>query len=560
MHDDVSQHAVSCRMSQLFFDSLADELGERPDVILGEMDVKADVAAVAVTYPESGALFFDVSEPATPRFLSWYRGEECDQTLLDVNCGAFVDLSSDGRLAFLAIQTFTPFPIGRNTPERPRVSFPGVQVIDLADTRNPRLAGTYPIVSQGGVHTTRSHVIPEGPGPRDPGEYVFSIANGVGIDIGRVERDGDEVSVVPWNTIFLGDAHDTFVQNDPTTGRTYLYVAEGFQLGFSIWDVTDPADVQEIARWDLTPQCPEDWYAHTIDVTHRGGRRYVTMPAEILDIGEQLDEYQAAGCGRIWGNGDQPGPLWIVDATDLGRLGQPGDTDDTLRQKSEATLVTTWTNPAGRAGGHLTFSPHNQQIVGDRIFLSHYHAGVFALDASAAFAGRPERPVEIGFAVPSGPEIRPVFEPAFTPLQPFFSEHAPVRPDVWDMVVYKGRILAADMRGGLYSFGLEEQHVDPIDIAGPRLSLRVRYRARRSSRGRCAPGPITVVVGGRDSRRVRRADFFSGRRRVARDRRRPFRARVPRAALRRGRVNALRARVVMRDGRQVTLSRRVRAC
>lgn len=558
LHADVAQHGFSCRMRQVFFDSLADELGARPDLILGEMDVKADLAAVAVTYPESGVLLFDVSDPATPRFLSWYRGEECDQALLDVNCGAFVDLSSDGKLAFLAIQTFTPFPIGRGTPERPRLSIQGVQVLDLADPARPRLAGTYPVVSQGGVHTARSHVIPAGTGPRDPGEYVFSIANGVGIDIARVERDGGDVNLVAWNTILIGDAHDTFIQDDPITGRTYLYIAEGFQLGFSIWDVTDPGDVDELARWDLTPECGEDWYAHTIDVTNRDGRRYVTMPAEILDLGEQLEEDQAEGCGRVWGNGDQPGPLWIVDASDLGRLGQPGDSQETLKAKSAATLVTTWTNPAGRAGGHLTFSPHNQQIVGDRIFLSHYHAGVFALDASAAFAGRGERPAEIGFVVPHGAETRPFFEPAFPPLQPFFSEHAGVRPDVWDMVFYKGHVLAADMRGGLYSFALEE----PAAPAEPRLrlALRLRFRARRTGAGRCATGDVTARLTGRDVGRVRRVDFLAGRRRVASDRRHPFRAVVRRNALRRGRVNTLRARVVLRDGRRVTVSRRVRAC
>ena len=76
------------------------------------------------------------------------------------------------------------------------------------------------MLSEGGVHTVRSHVIPEDPkddGPRDPGEFVFSLANGVGIDIARISRSGGGITLEPWNFITLGEggAHDTYIQNDP---------------------------------------------------------------------------------------------------------------------------------------------------------------------------------------------------------------------------------------------------------------------------------------------------------------------------------------------------------
>ena len=59
-HSNLAQHRFRCRMRQVFFDSLEDELGARKDVVLGEMDVKKDLAAVAVTFPESGVVLFDV--------------------------------------------------------------------------------------------------------------------------------------------------------------------------------------------------------------------------------------------------------------------------------------------------------------------------------------------------------------------------------------------------------------------------------------------------------------------------------------------------------------------
>ncbi|MDP8949814.1 MAG: hypothetical protein M3N00_06165, partial [Actinomycetota bacterium] len=41
-HLDIDQHRFACRMRQVFFDGLGEELGARRDVVLGEMDVKND--------------------------------------------------------------------------------------------------------------------------------------------------------------------------------------------------------------------------------------------------------------------------------------------------------------------------------------------------------------------------------------------------------------------------------------------------------------------------------------------------------------------------------------
>jgi hypothetical protein len=77
-----------------------------------------------------------------------------------------------------------------------------------------------------------------------------------------------------------------------------------------------------------------------------------------------------------------------------------------------------------------------------------------------------------------------------------------------------------------------------------RLRLHVRRLGRRRAR-------VRVMGGG--TRLVRRVDFIRGRKRVARDRRRPFR-RVIRLGPRRSR---LRARILLLDGRRVTRTRRV---
>lgn len=461
-HLDISQHHASCRMEQVAFLSLVDELGSE---VLGEMDIKAGIAAVAVTFPQAGILFFDVRDPRNPVFLSRYRSSECEGQVIDVNCGAFVDLSADGKWAFLSLQQITLVPGRTPDLQAPGPAPPGVELVDATDPRRPKLADVLPIASEGGVHTSRSHVIPEGLAPdAAPGEYVFSVANGLGIAVSRVEPGLLGARMLAFlQLIPIDDVHDMFIQNDPIDRRTYMYVAAGFDSGFYVFDVTDPGgDTPLKAEWDLTPRCERDWYSHTIDVTTRGSKRYVTLPAELFDLGKQSEEDQAEGCGTVFGNGDRPGPLWIVDASDLGALG-PADalddaaaeeaTDAELERRSQEALVATWTNAADHPGGYLTFSPHNQQIVGDRIYLSGYHSGVTVLDASAAFAGQKgARPVEVGFIVPSGDPVRPLYAQAVAPAIAGFSKVPATRPLVWDQVFYDGHVFAADMLGGFYSF------------------------------------------------------------------------------------------------------------
>ena len=488
-HQQIAQHAgFKCAVTQRQFLPLVKELTDafgREDVVLGEMDVKADIAAVAVTFPRSGAVFFDVEDPAKPKLLSIYRGGECDAQPIDINCGAFIDLAADGKVAYLSVQNLSSLPDPSPTSGRPGTS--GVEVLSLADPRNPQLVQIYTVTAGvTGTHTSRSHVIPAAPpsgpnGARAPGEYIFSNQNSVGVNIAKVERlPGGLPQVRFVNLIRASALHDTFIQNDPTDNRTYLYLADGFGINsaFVVYDVTDPAAPRRLGQWDLTPECEDDWYAHTIDVTTRNGHRYVTMPAELFADGDQEEGEAEPTCGRAQadgtkplGNGNLPGPLWIVDATDFSKLAQSSDSEAEIKRKSEELLVATWENPAGRAGGNLTFSPHNQQIIGDTIYLSHYHGGVYKLDATKAFdgvreSGGAERPRELGFVVPSGEPSRKDIALATNPLIPFITAFPLGHPEIWDAFFYRGCTLAADETGGFYSYEFDGDPCTPAS-GGP---------------------------------------------------------------------------------------------
>jgi hypothetical protein len=292
-------------------------------------------------------------------------------------------------------------------------------------------------------------------------------------------------------------------------------VAAGFESGAYVYDVSDPAAPQLLAEWDLTPDCLEDWYGHTVDTVIRDGRRYLTLTAELFDFGPQSEGGQRAGCGQIVGNADKVGPLWIIDATDLSALGPAEDNGadnvPALKAASQRALVATWTNPARRAAGHLRFSPHNQQVFGNRILLSHYHGGVYVLDASFAFRGRSVRPREVAFVVPHGDETRPIYRPAVPPASPFFGAFLGSRPTVWDAIFYKDHVIAADWHGGLYSFRVEPEPVCVPNLPGPHF---IGTPGRDVLTGTAGPDVI-CGGGGKDSIRGRGGDdvLIGGRRR-----------------------------------------------
>ena len=430
-HNETSQHqGLLCRIRQVSFLPLTGaELTGVENSKLGEMDVKAGIAAVAVQEPIGGAMFFDVKDPANPKYLSTYLHAECG---LGDNCGAYVDLSPDGKIAVLSVQmtSGTPGPVN-GTPG----SVPGVALIDLTDPAKPTLSQEYFPAAVQGVHTTRTHLHETGPAP---GLYMYAIQNAVGVEIARIEPTPAGPKAVRVANIPVPDpanvsnVHDTFIHNDTIDNKVYLYQAGGFTFGFRVYDVTNPAAPVELGQWDPTPECTNDWYSHTIDVRIKDGRRYVTRPAEQFDFGAQ-----ASGCsGTQSGNGDLPGTMWIVDATDFSKLADAQD-----------VLVATWTTPSLVPSGQLTFSAHNQQVVGDLIYLSHYHGGLFVLDASEAFSGKKgAAPREMGWALPCDPRTRPTLESGTFPH---------TRCDFWDMQFYDGHILAADIKGGLYSLVYE---------------------------------------------------------------------------------------------------------
>lgn len=118
---------------------------------------------------------------------------------------------------------------------------------------------------------------------------------------------------------------------------------------------------------------------------------------------------------------------------------------------------------------------------------------------------------------------------------------------------------------GLAPSGLVVRRLSTFAAAAasrPRLGLRTSGRTRRIRGGRrCITGPVRATVNGRDRSAARRAEFFLGRRAVARDRSRPLSRRVDRRRHRgASHRHAVRANVRMASGRLVRLRAVYRVC
>jgi choice-of-anchor B domain-containing protein len=141
----------------------------------------------------------------------------------------------------------------------------------------------------------------------------------------------DPVAPVIVGALDVGDVHDVYARGDT------VYVAEGRQPSFSIWDTSDKANPVLLTRVTV----PDAGYVHNIWPTD-DGRHVLTT------------EETAEKTIKVW------------DVSDL----------------ENPELVGEWLG--------VNQIAHNVLVRGDRAFVSHYTSGVYALDLSD-----PTRPAEL---------------------------------------------------------------------------------------------------------------------------------------------------------------------
>jgi hypothetical protein len=383
-HNDPKQHVDAFNIESLAVVPPAQ--GQR----ITELDIVGDYA-----YQCSGSGFriLDISNRSNPVEVSTYSGRTC----------ADIKVTSDGAYAIIM----------------------GREIVDVQDKEKPvlvdeptsfchmcyiKVIGPKEYVF---LARDKAHEIPFGSGVgiyelvREPKVGLVHVSDYVVAPADRVNThlvDGD---------VYAHQVHDMTVYLDPQLNKTIMLAAYG-DLGVRVVDVSNPAQPVEIGAWDDFMGDLGD--VHTVGVDFIGGKRIIAAATE---NGAIIDPVGSA-------SGYSAGYVYLLDATDL----------------SNIVTLGKWINPGKHASGPQAvgvYSTHNIQFVQGRVYLAHYHAGVWVLDAASY----------VKSATPSA--TRTLMKQDDVPTWGFFFTSTETKsPNVWDVVLKDGYLYASDIDSGLH--------------------------------------------------------------------------------------------------------------
>ncbi len=369
------------------------------------LDIHGNLLFVKTNNGFAGFSIYDISEPANPVLVGQY--EDASTTSGDRT----IEVSGDGKTVFLGSEG----------------SRPGVHAIDISDPANPTFVDWFEI-PRFGAHTIFAHETGDGR------QLVFAVSVGVQIleyretgtplgmklvPVSRYQTASDQLAKIPGSLVGDGTTyairdlygHDIFVEDDPVTGQTLLYVAFAYE-GLRIVDVSSPETPREIASWVPGGE-GNPWYVHTVVTTHIDDRRIIIIGSEVFE-NRHLE---------------LPSPVWIVDGTNL----------------ANPVELATWTNPADVGSQNILMSAHDFRVEGTTLHLTHYHAGYWALDIAD-----PANPEIIAFHLPA-------VDPGVRPDNPRADLDMAGIPLSIDVVARNGIAYVADLHTGLHVL-----QVDPL--------------------------------------------------------------------------------------------------
>lgn len=381
------------------FSELAVWQGER------DGEVRTLVALGRRNGPDGGFSLLDATDPGNVTLLAQYAG------LANYD----VEFSADGMYAFFTTQ-WLPTEQQTGQPD-PAQDQRGVYIVDLADLSNPAAVGFFYPPTRG-AHTITYYehegrellmvnsydFLPDpslhlpipglGANPIAHRVFLTEFVRGPAPHLEVLGQYSTLAEFAPGETHF---PHDTHVQVHPVTGDLLLYVAY-WDLGCILLDIDDPANPVEVGR--LTDFQPS-----------QHNSVHFCRPAE-----ELVDGVHVTVTEPELGPTEETGVYAVFDTTDpanpqrLGYWELPGD------------IVIT---------EGLNFSPHNFDLENGRMYLAHYHGGVWVVDLSTR--ALLDRPASLAY-----------YQRAVLPEDRGF-----LAPDFWSAFYLDGRIWASDISAGL---------------------------------------------------------------------------------------------------------------
>jgi hypothetical protein len=311
--------------------------------------------------------------------------------------------------------------------ERPLlyVPYPGndraFSIWDISDVKNPRRLGQAAGSGCHMLHPLRidgiSHVFCAGLG----GTYAYRIQytpQGVeAVPVGlAVPQSDPEVAryatyyqdLSPLGPALISTPHDQTAQPDPLTGQPLLVTAHELQ-GIRVFDVSVPAAPKEISAWrgdGMNDYALER--VHTVGLAKIDGRRI--------------------GFGATETFTDVEPALYIVDFTDW----------------TNPKFLARWTPPGIVGDQGITYSLHNLQVVGTRLYLTNFHGGLWVLDVTD-----PANPITEALRTPvrDTEYPRPGEFMQIGEFQIFNNVN-----QYWDVIVVNGYTIVTDMSAGIEVF------------------------------------------------------------------------------------------------------------
>lgn len=378
---------------------------------------------------EGGFVILDARDPARPAPVAAIDGLGC----FDVKA------SRDNTLVFWAQQR-QPVNDTSKVVGGPDYAPRGAFVVDVSDKAAPRTVGFLPLPPNG-VHTLRYYCMedaepaePTAPcagrellflqtydlheeplalrelkpvgsvleplAPHNPATQKLVILDVVRTASGVELRPVGQIQEQPGAVSRKFRPHDSFPTWREDVGHV-LYVSY-WDYGVLLYDINDPAGPRLLSRFDDFIPSPHVATHFAMPQKEPIGNRTILVAEPELEV--------AADAGQ-----------WtLVDYTD-----------------PAAPLKVGWWSLPGLVfiDSPFRFSPHNFNVVNDRIYAAHYHAGIWVVDIRD-----PEEPASAGFYLPHMP--RPGF--------------AGDIPDVFSARQHDGLVYASDSATGLYILHYEK--------------------------------------------------------------------------------------------------------
>ena len=315
---------------------------------------------------------------------------------------------------------------------------PSVAIVDVSDPEAPKLVGS--VALEQGAQPVEVRAVPD--------HDLLVVADLGGHKLSTFDISDCARPEYRGSFELPGEPHEFFLWHDESVVLAYAALFDHAPPSLVVVDLTDPADPREVARWTAAEEGARG-YLHSLSVSLDGSRAYLALwqggllvaDIDLPDI-RLVRDAQGAFSPAEFADTHSALPMadsrYILLASEIFRCPFNGLALAHIADPAHPKILSQFKLPENRCtdlpAGDPVFSPHNPTIVGTRVFVSWYGAGVQVIDWSD-----PLWPRRIGQFVPAADGDTPPSLLGDYPVQMFSYP-----------ILREGLIYAVDSVSGLY--------------------------------------------------------------------------------------------------------------